>query len=129
MSVELEYLANLTKRENVINKVLWLAAAPQHFNTTEGNGYYNISQSQTSHGCVPHTVTDNDWRNNILKKLAPKYAPHIEVFLEGARMMNEMWDMHMCPPNDDCTHWVYHPNFMSPLWHKLDQLLDEFPSL
>lgn len=59
VSIELDYFANLTKRTDVINKVLWLAAWPQHFNTTVGNGYFSLGE-RSLYQCVPHTVKDND---------------------------------------------------------------------
>ena len=128
LRIELDYFSTLAKRENVKNKILWLAAWPQHFNTTEGNGYYSIG-SHSEYSCVPHSINHDDWRNDILQRVASAYYPHIELFYNDLHFMNEMWDMHSFPRAHDCTHWCYHPLYMLPLWHMLGKLLDDFPLL
>lgn len=128
VTFEMDYFASLAKRSDVRNKVLWLAAWPQHFNTTDGNGYY-FSHIPSDYTCVPHRVNNGDWRNEILHRIVPNYSPFIELFSADVHIMNQMWDMHSFPESHDCTHWCYHPLFMVPLWHRLHRILDEFPSL
>ena len=137
LRTEMDYFSTITNRTDRINRVLWLAAWPQHFNSTEGNGYFSMS-SHSEYSCVPHNHINQhnqhnhlDWRNIILQRVITESYQNtaFQLFHEDVHTMNEMWDMHTKPfePDHDCTHWCYHPMFMLPLWHRIGQLLDDFP--
>lgn len=134
LRTELDYFATLVNRTDVVNRVLWLAAWPQHFNSSEGNGYFSLG-AISKYTCVPHPMQHQDlhsldWRNLLLQKvITPYLSSKIQLFHDDLHVMNEMWDMHSKPfePDHDCTHWCYHPLFMLPLWHRIGQMLDDFP--
>jgi len=121
----MEWLKAVSLRTNVVNKVVWLSPWPQHFNSSLGNGYYEVNTSVTN--CVAHSgdTKSLDWRYNIIHTLVKRseYAPHIHFFSDTA-LMNPLFDMH----KSDCTHYCFSPTVHQLLYEEISKIIHQFYS-
>jgi len=131
MTPIVKWLQTVAQRKSVKNKVVWMSAIPQHFETS--NGYYNgwgpgPNGDDVENHCKPHISDDPkiDWRNALLRQhLHDINDQYIEIF-DDREIYIPLYNHHAS--NTDCTHYCYHPIFQQPLYERMTQWIQHFDS-
>jgi len=129
MTPVVSWLQTLAQRKSVKNKVVWMSAMPQHFDSI--NGYYSgwgpgSNGEDVENHCKPRINDDpkRDWRNELLRQHLHNISDqYIEMF-DDRDIYIPLYSHHSA--NKDCTHYCYHPIVQMPLYENMTRWLKHF---
>ena len=118
----LQEMCNILQKEVKLHpekQVMFRSTLPQHFDSSDGSGYYNGQFKPTS--CAVQPTVRSHWTNEVTKHVSMQYG---FKYLDSAPIYMDRWDLHF--PDHvhlDCTHFCYTPETFVPEFVLLNQLL------
>lgn len=129
MTPVVSWLQSVAQRKDVKNKVVWLTATPQHFETS--NGYYHgwgpgPNGDTEINQCKPLVNIDpkRDWRTNLVREHLHNISDQYIEMYDDREIYWPLYNHHAS--NTDCTHYCYHPIFQMPLYEHMTRWLKSF---